>query len=266
MNNLTKFLLISLSIHLLIICVIFKYGSWFVHPDKTVVVDFTLLDRGGSESAGNNKNLGPTKRGNAKPDGSENKNKFFAQKVQNLRADSTHLNSTPAGTTEPARLSPTTAPAATTVSAAAAPSSSTAISTGKSGNEATTGGSGSAHGGGSGGSGSGRGQANAGNGAGNSSDQLRKRYLAEQFEYIKNLIEKNIKYPARALRMGWSGKVVVSFTILENGRVSNMKIINSSGHDLLDENILETIKTVEPFPKPPVSASLKIPFNYRTEQ
>jgi len=263
-NNLTKFLLISLLFHLVIICVIFKYGSLFVHPDKTVVVDFTLLDPGGSISAGNNKNPGPTKRGNVKPDGSENKNKFYAQKIQNLKVDSTHLNPPPARTTEPARPSPATAPA--TVSVAAAPSSSAAISTGKSGNEATFGGSGSAHGGGSGGSGSGHGQAHAGNGTGSSSDQLRKRYLAEQFEYIKNLIEKNIKYPARALRMGWSGKVVVSFTILENGHVSNMKIINSSGHDLLDENILETIKTVEPFPKPPVSASLKIPFDYRTEQ
>lgn len=264
MNNPTKLLPISLSIHLVIIYLIYTYGNWFVHPDKTVVVDFTILDPGGSESAGNNKKPGPSKRGNAKPDGSKNKNMFFEQRVQKLRVDPTHLNPLPVRTTEPARPSPTAAPATTT--AATAPSSSAVMSTGKSGNEATAGGSGSAHGGGSGGSGSGRGQAYSGNGAGNSSDQLRKRYLAEQFEYIKNLIEKNIKYPARALRMGWSGKVVVSFTILENGRVSNMKIISSSGHNLLDENIMDTIKTVEPFPKPPVSALLKIPFDYRTEQ
>ncbi len=115
-------------------------------------------------------------------------------------------------------------------------------------------------------SGPGRGQAASGYGTGTSTEQLRKKYLAEQFDYIKKLIEKNIKYPARALRMGWTGRVLVSFTILENGHVANMKILSSSGYDLLDENILDTIKTVEPFPKPPVSALLKIPFDYRTEQ
>jgi protein TonB len=128
----------------------------------------------------------------------------------------------------------------------------------------TGGGSGSGSGGG-GGTGNGKGQSPSGHGTGISTGQLKNRYLEEQFEYIKMLIEKNINYPARARRMGWTGKVVVSFIILENGRVSDMKIVKSSGYELLDDNVMETIRKVQPFPKPPVRAELKIPITYRLD-
>jgi len=97
----------------------------------------------------------------------------------------------------------------------------------------------------------------------NTVEQMTNRYLKQNFEYIKVLIQKSIVYPAMARRMGLSGKVVVSFVITENGRAENEKILVSSGHNVLDNNVIETIRMVEPFPKPPVRAELRIPIVYK---
>jgi len=90
-------------------------------------------------------------------------------------------------------------------------------------------------------------------------------YMKEHFAYIKEMIQRNISYPARARKMGWTGRVVVSFVIHETGQVSNEKIVASSGFDLLDNNVISTIRTVAPFPRPPVRAELRVPITYRLE-
>jgi len=118
-------------------------------------------------------------------------------------------------------------------------------------------GSGIGEGGGAGGSGNGTG--------GISADALRKKYLSEHFAYIKNIIQENITYPARAQRMGWQGKVIIDFIILENGSASNIKIAKSSGFEVLDDNVIKTVEAVAPFPKPPVKAELRVPIIYRLE-
>ncbi|HPD61118.1 MAG TPA: TonB family protein, partial [Thermodesulfobacteriota bacterium] len=118
-------------------------------------------------------------------------------------------------------------------------------------------GTGVGEGGGLGGSGDGTG--------GISADALRKKYLSEHFAYIKKIIQENIIYPPRALRMGWQGKVVVGFIILENGNANNIKIVESSGFDILDTNVIKTVEAVAPFPKPPVKAELRVPIIYRLE-
>lgn len=106
----------------------------------------------------------------------------------------------------------------------------------------------------------------SGNGTGGiSADALRKRYLSEHFAYIKNIIQENITYPPRAQRMGWQGKVIVDFIILENGNAFTIKIAKSSGFAVLDDNVIKTVEAVAPFPKPPVKAELRVPITYRLE-
>ncbi|NVN92121.1 MAG: energy transducer TonB [Desulfuromonadales bacterium] len=102
-------------------------------------------------------------------------------------------------------------------------------------------------------------------GGGNSADQLRNRYLKEHFAYIKDLIQRSISYPSRARKMGWTGRVVVSFVIHENGRVSNETVVASSGFSLLDNNVIASIRSVAPFPRPPVKAELRVPIIYRLD-
>jgi len=99
-------------------------------------------------------------------------------------------------------------------------------------------------------------------GTGDSTEQLSNKYRAENFAYIKKIIEKNLSYPRRAQRMGWTGRVVVSFDVLKNGHVRDIRIIKSTGYDLLDSNLVETIQKVEPFPKPPLSVTLNMPIIY----
>ena len=114
--------------------------------------------------------------------------------------------------------------------------------------------------------GEGGGLGGSGNGAGGiSADALRKKYLNEHFAYIKNIIQENITYPARAQRMGWQGKVIIDFIILENGNATDIKIAQSSGFALLDDNVIKTVEAVAPFPKPPVKAELRVPIIYRLE-
>lgn len=88
-------------------------------------------------------------------------------------------------------------------------------------------------------------------------------YLKEHFVYIRDLIMKNISYPHMARKMGWMGKVTLSFVICESGDAEDIKIIESSGFAILDKNAVETVKKALPFPKPPLRAEIVIPVVYR---
>jgi protein TonB len=116
-------------------------------------------------------------------------------------------------------------------------------------------------GGGIGGAGRGAGTGSGTGGSGTGSGQA--TYLREHFVYIRDLIMKNLKYPATARRLGWKGAVTVSFVVLENGATRDIKIIKSSGHDILDQAVIQTIQQTQPFPKPPVKAELTIPIVFQ---
>jgi len=95
-----------------------------------------------------------------------------------------------------------------------------------------------------------------------SRQEMEQHYVKAHFIYIKKIIEKNISYPPMARRMGWQGKVVVSFIVCSNGEVENLQVVESSGHIQLDRNALETVKQVGPFPSPPVRVKLVLPVTY----
>lgn len=50
---------------------------------------------------------------------------------------------------------------------------------------------------------------------------------------------------------------------MHDGKVKDIRIRKSSGFDILDENVIDTIRRVEPFPKPPIAVELIIPVEYR---
>jgi periplasmic protein TonB len=87
-------------------------------------------------------------------------------------------------------------------------------------------------------------------------------YLLENFLYIKNRITRHLSYPPVARRLRWQGISVVTFYILENGLVENIKIASSSGHKMLDNHVIDTVKRLQPFPKPPVRAKITMPVKY----
>lgn len=105
-----------------------------------------------------------------------------------------------------------------------------------------------------------------GKGAGLSKKADVDRYLREHYQYIRDLIVKNLVYPSMARKMGWEGRVTVSFVISESGRAGSLKVVQSSGYSILDDNVIDTIKEVQPFPRPPAPAQLSIPIKYNLDR
>jgi protein TonB len=96
-------------------------------------------------------------------------------------------------------------------------------------------------------------------------ESARTKYLSEHFAYIRDKILRNVSYPGSAKRMGWQGKVLLSFVITADGSVRALKVIKSSGFIMLDKNAIETVRDTAPFPRPPCEAQLVIPITYNLE-
>lgn len=79
------------------------------------------------------------------------------------------------------------------------------------------------------------------------------------FTYVRERILSNLHFPASARQRGQTGKIVVSFSLMADGQVERIAIIAGSGHDILDQAVIDTIRRVAPFPRPPVSAQLVLP-------
>ena len=95
---------------------------------------------------------------------------------------------------------------------------------------------------------------------------LKETYITQHFEYIRDRILKSLFYPRIARKMGWEGKIIVSFVVYGDGHVEHVKILESSGFKILDKNTVKIIKKASPFPRPPVKAELIIPIEYKLEQ
>jgi len=92
---------------------------------------------------------------------------------------------------------------------------------------------------------------------------IKELYVKVNFHHIKDNIQNKISYPRIARKMGWEGKVIVSFMVGKDGRVQDVHIVESSGFTALDKNAIDTIKKAAPFPCPPVRAELVVPVIYR---
>jgi protein TonB len=91
------------------------------------------------------------------------------------------------------------------------------------------------------------------------------RYVKAHFAAIRNAITSKLSYPPAARRMGWTGTVKVSFVVNEDGGVSNVRVIEPSGHELLDSSAVDTIRRGSPYPKPPCMAEIVMPVKFRLD-
>ena len=91
----------------------------------------------------------------------------------------------------------------------------------------------------------------------------KEQYIKEHFLYIKESVQNKITYPPIARKMGWQGRVLISFVICRDGSVKDIQIVKSSGFKALDKKAVEVIQKTAPFPRPPVSAELVIPITYK---
>lgn len=85
---------------------------------------------------------------------------------------------------------------------------------------------------------------------------LKEELLLDYQKAVKKKIENCRKYPKWARRQGFEGKIHLKFTILSTGEVRDIKILKSSGFNILDKEAISTIKRASPFP--PIPSELKI--------
>lgn len=86
---------------------------------------------------------------------------------------------------------------------------------------------------------------------------------AADFAWIRDAIQGAIAYPATARRKGWEGEVVVSFRILPDGSVRDVRIVQGSGHAALDRGAVDAVRNASPFPRFTVEAKVITPVVYR---
>lgn len=78
---------------------------------------------------------------------------------------------------------------------------------------------------------------------------------------IVSRLRRALRYPREAKREGLRGEVRVSFTVVGNGAVSNIRVTKSSGSPILDQAAVETVRRAAPFPAiPPAAGRTSWPF------
>ncbi|OYX66692.1 MAG: hypothetical protein B7Y88_02300 [Sphingomonadales bacterium 32-64-17] len=115
----------------------------------------------------------------------------------------------------------------------------------------------------------GTGTTNAGSGAGESP-----RAQAEQADWIalvNSHLARRKRYPREARRVGQEGTPSVRFTVDRRGQVSNVSIVRSSGHELLDSATVELVQRTAPFPAMPRSMqrdsiTITLPIEYSLDR
>ncbi|MGB7631601.1 MAG: energy transducer TonB [Candidatus Deferrimicrobium sp.] len=88
-------------------------------------------------------------------------------------------------------------------------------------------------------------------------------FPAGDFAWIRDAIQRAIAYPATARRMGWEGKVVVTFQLLSDGSVRDVRVVQGSGHAALDRGAIDAVRNASPFPRSPGKAEVITPIVYR---
>jgi periplasmic protein TonB len=71
---------------------------------------------------------------------------------------------------------------------------------------------------------------------------------------VVSRLRRALRYPGEARRERLRGEVHVSFSVSANGGVASARVVRSSGHQVLDQAALETIRRAAPFPAIPTAA------------
>lgn len=81
--------------------------------------------------------------------------------------------------------------------------------------------------------------------------------LRKYLETIRKKIENNKKYPLSAMNYNIEGRSGVKFNILIDGKLEDVKIIDSSGSEILDQAALDSVYSSAPFPPIPPNIDLE---------
>lgn len=92
---------------------------------------------------------------------------------------------------------------------------------------------------------------------------IEKEFLNAHLGEIRGLLVQNLKYPKIAQKLKMQGEVRIAFSLDADGSVENVKVVESSGFEILDEDAVSLIeKTASKFPKPSKSVRITVPLSY----
>ncbi|MDR3300256.1 MAG: energy transducer TonB [Candidatus Accumulibacter sp.] len=93
---------------------------------------------------------------------------------------------------------------------------------------------------------------------------LLRQYLAQ----LSKVVQGHLVYPVEALVKGWTGSVVVGFTISESGEVvpGSASVHSGSGHTSLDKAALRAVNASADLPKPSRRMDVSISINFRQDK
>jgi TonB family protein len=81
---------------------------------------------------------------------------------------------------------------------------------------------------------------------------------------IRAAIDRAKSYPPLARRRGIEGTVIAEFTISKDGHPENIRIVRSSGYEILDTAAKKTLLRASPFP--PVRGKLEVPITFKIDR
>lgn len=98
-------------------------------------------------------------------------------------------------------------------------------------------------------------------GEGNGGDRAGKQ---DAIGMIRSAIEKAKNYPPLARKRGIEGTATAEFTINSRGLPENIRILKSSGSDLLDMAAKSTVLRASPFP--PINGGIEVPITFKIDK
>lgn len=88
-------------------------------------------------------------------------------------------------------------------------------------------------------------------------------YAQQNMSSISGLIHGRVYYPRIARKNNWQGRVIVHFVVDTDGKARDVTLRESSGHKVLDDSALETIRELDGLPRPPVPVPVTVPVHFR---
>jgi protein TonB len=83
---------------------------------------------------------------------------------------------------------------------------------------------------------------------------------------VSREVMRHMSYPRIAIRRKWQGKAVVEMKLSDDGAVTQLVVVESSGKDVLDDAAVSMVRKSLPLPKPPRGVrSVKVPVVFRLQ-
>ncbi len=94
--------------------------------------------------------------------------------------------------------------------------------------------------------------------------------LTRYTDQLASALARHRAYPRLARMRGMEGDVEMQLRIGADGQVLSARILESSGHELLDRQALAMIEKAQPLPKPPAplpggELTVRVPVVFRLE-